>query len=178
MHVNDDLVIVSPVDADGRPVPPGVASAKVHLTNLFNLALPLIRYELDDQVTLSPSTCGCGSPFTRLDGVQGRFDERFVYPRGVTVEPAALGSVLSRERSVREYQVRQTPHGAEVRLLSDRSVHLRAVGQRVASALCKRGLEGPAVSVLRVDRIERLPTGKLQRFVPAPREAHGQGGPP
>jgi phenylacetate-coenzyme A ligase PaaK-like adenylate-forming protein len=177
MHVNDDLVIAAPVDADGRPVPPGVASAKVHLTNLFNLALPLIRYELTDQVTLSPSPCGCGSAFTRLDGVQGRFDDRFVYPQGVTVEPAALGCVLSRERSVREYQVRQTEHGAEVRLCSDRSLHLRAVGQRVASALGKRGLERPAVSVLRVDRIERLPTGKLRRFVPAT-EARSQGGPP
>jgi hypothetical protein len=47
----------------------------------------------------------------------------------------------------------------------------------VASALGKRGLERPAVSVRRVDRIERLPTGKLRRFVPAT-EARSQGGPP
>lgn len=171
MHVNDDLVVVEPVDADGEPVARGAVSDKVYLTNLFNLALPLIRYELTDQVTVSPSPCGCGSAFTKLDGVQGRLDDRFVYPQGVTVEPATIGRVLAREHAVREYQVRQTPQGAEVRVCSDRAVHLRAVAQRVASALGKRGLDRPAVSVVRVDRIERLPSGKLQRFVPVPLDA-------
>ena len=35
-HLSEDLVIVEPVDEDGRPVAPGERSAKVYLTNLFN----------------------------------------------------------------------------------------------------------------------------------------------
>ena len=41
-----DVAIVELVDDDNRPVPPGVASAKVLVTNLFNHTQPLIRYEL------------------------------------------------------------------------------------------------------------------------------------
>lgn len=174
MHLADDLLMLEPVDALGRPVEPGERSAKVYLTNLFNLALPLIRYELTDEVTLSPGACPCGSAYTTVDEVGGRFDDRFVYPGGVSVDPAAIGLVLNREKSVIEYQVWQTEHGADVRVRCDRGLHLRAVGQRVASALCKRGVSHPSVSVQRVDSIERLPTGKLRRFVPAP--AHRQGG--
>src|SRR5262249_40536828 len=43
MHLSDDLIIIEPVDRDGRPVPPGTASAKVYVTALFNPTLPLIR---------------------------------------------------------------------------------------------------------------------------------------
>lgn len=167
MHLNDDLVIVEPVDLSGRRVLPGTRSAKVYLTNLFNLALPLIRYELTDQVTVSCTSCPCGSSYTAIDGVGGRLDERFVYDDGVVVEPAAIGSVLSREKMLFEYQVVQTPHGAEVRVRCDRNLHLRAVAQRVASALGKRGVSSPAVRVRRVDSFERGPAGKLRRFVPA-----------
>jgi phenylacetate-coenzyme A ligase PaaK-like adenylate-forming protein len=36
MHLTDDLVIVEAVDAEGNPVPAGVRSHKVYVTNLFN----------------------------------------------------------------------------------------------------------------------------------------------
>ena len=36
MHVCDDLLIIEPVDAAGKPVPPGIRSDAVYLTNLFN----------------------------------------------------------------------------------------------------------------------------------------------
>ena len=53
MHLSDDLVIVEPVDENDEPVPCGVESAKIHLTNFFNPLLPLIRYEITDQVNSS-----------------------------------------------------------------------------------------------------------------------------
>jgi len=40
LHLSEDLYIVEPVDAAGRPVGSGVCSDKVYLTNLFNHALP------------------------------------------------------------------------------------------------------------------------------------------
>ena len=63
MHLNDDTLIVEPVDDTGRPVGVGERAAKVYLTSLFNLTLPLIRYELTDEVTFldEPCVCGCTS---------------------------------------------------------------------------------------------------------------------
>jgi phenylacetate-CoA ligase len=171
LHVSDDLVILEPVDAAGEAVAPGRRSARALVTNLFNLALPIIRYEIEDQVTVSPEPCRCGSAYSLVEDVQGRADERFFYADGVSVDPAEIGSVLAREKDVLSYQVRQTADGAEVRICSERPVHLRAVAQRVASALGKVGVEHPAVSVCKVDSIERSPTGKLRRYVPRPATA-------
>jgi phenylacetate-coenzyme A ligase PaaK-like adenylate-forming protein len=69
MHLTEDLLIVEPVDASGRPTPPGVRAEKVYVTNLFNLALPLIRYEVDDPVTLLEETCTCGCTHSRIDDI-------------------------------------------------------------------------------------------------------------
>ena len=78
-HLSDDLLIVEPVDEDGLPVAPGERSAKVYLTNLFNRALPLIRYEITDEVTIAAEPCPCGSAHRCVSDIQGRLDDAFVY---------------------------------------------------------------------------------------------------
>ena len=65
-----------------------------------------------------------------------------------------------------DYQVVQTPDGAEIRLCCERGTHLRAIAQRVASALVKGGVAHPSVRVRRVSTLDRGPDGKRRRFVP------------
>lgn len=69
-HVNDDWLIVEPVDAEGKPVPDGVLSDKILLTNLFNYTQPFIRYEVTDRVIIHHEPCHCGnlSPWLELEG--------------------------------------------------------------------------------------------------------------
>lgn len=57
IHLPDDLCIVEPVDADGRPVGPGELSHRILVTNLYNHTQPLIRYEVTDQITLIDEPC-------------------------------------------------------------------------------------------------------------------------
>jgi hypothetical protein len=114
IHLCDDLVIVEPVDTLGRPVPPGTRSDKVLVTTISNPTLPLIRFELTDQVTVLDTPCRCGSAHTLIADVEGRLDDAFTYPGGRVVHPHVFRSVLGRDRRVVEYQVRQTPSGAEV----------------------------------------------------------------
>ncbi|HKY75231.1 MAG TPA: hypothetical protein VJS45_03760 [Acidimicrobiia bacterium] len=52
LHLSDDIAIFEPVDTAGRPIPPGECSDKIYVTNLFNYAIPLIRYEVTDQIRL------------------------------------------------------------------------------------------------------------------------------
>lgn len=77
LHLGEDLSIIEVVDEDGRPVAPGERSAKVYMTNLYNHTLPLIRYEITDEVTLTPGTCPCGSAHRLIEDPQGRLDESF-----------------------------------------------------------------------------------------------------
>jgi hypothetical protein len=46
-----DTCLAEYTDDEGRPVPDGVASSKVLVTNLHNLTQPIIRYELTDRFT-------------------------------------------------------------------------------------------------------------------------------
>jgi phenylacetate-CoA ligase len=76
MHLSDDLIILEAVDEHGELVPAGVRSAKVLLTILYNHALPLIRYELTDEVTLLDGVCPCGSAHTLVQDVRPRPPQR------------------------------------------------------------------------------------------------------
>ena len=61
-HIKDDWVIVEPVDKNNNPVPDGVQSDKILLTNLFNYTQPFIRYEVTDRVVMHHEPCACGNP--------------------------------------------------------------------------------------------------------------------
>jgi phenylacetate-coenzyme A ligase PaaK-like adenylate-forming protein len=164
MHLSDDLVIVEPVDRSGRPVPPGERSAKVLLTNLYNHAFPLIRYELTDEITLLDGRCPCGSEHRLVADVEGRLDDSFSY-QGVTVHPHVFRSPLSRQRHVIEYQVHQTVSGAQVLVRASGPVDTAVLGTEITHELA-RFVADPDVSVVEVDAISRQDTGKLKRFVP------------
>jgi len=76
-HVNADLALLEVVDDNYRPVPDGTPGSKILVTNFYNWIQPLIRYEIGDVVTMSPSACPCGSPFPLVQSVAGRTEERF-----------------------------------------------------------------------------------------------------
>jgi phenylacetate-CoA ligase len=165
-HISEDQLIVEPVDLAGRPVPPGERSAKIYLTNLYNSVLPLIRYEITDEVKVLPGPCPCGSAHRRIADVQGRLDDVFTY-QGLRVHPHLFRTALSREAGVVEYQVRQIPAGAAIAIRCTAPVSLDALRDRVAAGLAAAGLDRPGVTVEVVDRFER-PGGpaKLKRFIP------------
>jgi phenylacetate-CoA ligase len=165
IHLCDDLVVVEPVDQAGRPVRPGVRSDKVYLTALANPTLPLIRFELTDQVTLLERSCPCGSAHQLIADVESRLDDVFAYPGGQVVHPHVFASVLRRDPGIVEYQVRQVPSGAEVLVVGD-PADPAAVGRAIAAELARMGVPDPAVAVAVVDRLERQATGKVRRFRP------------
>jgi phenylacetate-CoA ligase len=166
MHLPDDLVIIEPVDLDGRPVPPGQPAAKVYLTNLYNRTQPLIRFEIADGLTVLDDICPCGSAHRRITDLTGRADIVFEYDKKVLVHPMALRLALHDERHLTEYQVRQTAHGVCVKVVTDDRGSLDQIRDRLARTLRTAGLPDPEVTVEVVDRLERLAAGKLRQFIP------------
>ena len=165
MHLCDDLVIVEPVDEAGRRVPPGTRSAKIYVTAISNPTLPLLRMELTDQVTFLDGSCPCGSAHQRIADLHSRQEDLFAYPDGALVHPLVFSSVLVRQAWIVEYQVRQTPTGAEV-LAVGRPGDPAATARSLTLALSRTGLPDPSVDVQVVDRLERQSTGKMRRFLP------------
>jgi len=183
LHVLEDLAQIEVVDDEYRPVPAGEPGARLLVTNLFNRTQPLIRYELDDLVTLSSDPCPCGRPFPLLESVEGRSDDLLELPATaggtISVHPVTLRSPLGAIAALSEYRI---VHGAgELRVeavlngAGDRERTCREMEVRLAQALAESGAQSPPIRVERVGEIPRHPhSGKKktienEKFVDPPR---------
>jgi phenylacetate-coenzyme A ligase PaaK-like adenylate-forming protein len=165
-HVWEDMVILEPVDEHNRPVPPGVPSHRVLLTNLWCRAQPLIRYELADSVTFAPGPNPAGRPYARIERIEGRSDDIIRLPaRGggdVPVHPFHLRAPFSRLPEVRQYQIQRCEDALRVRVVLDpaagRDVPVR-VETALVAALESAGAVPPRVEVEPVSSIARAGAG-------------------
>ncbi|HZQ80076.1 MAG TPA: hypothetical protein VFE55_22320 [Acidimicrobiia bacterium] len=165
VHLSEDAAIIELVDVDWRPVPTGVRSDKIFVTNLHNHALPVIRYEITDELTALDRPCPCGSTFPLVGDPNGRLDDCFHYG-GVPVHPHVFRSALGNCRPLVEYQVCQTPRGAAIAVRATGPFDGRGLETEIAAGLARLGIPQPEVTVTAVDHIERQYSGKLKRFVP------------
>ena len=106
-HVNDDWILIEPVDSHNKPVADGTRSDKILITNLFNYTQPFIRYEVSDRVVMHHEPCPCGhsSPWLTLEG---RTDDMLSFREGdkvIKIPPLALYATLKEIHSIRRFQL-------------------------------------------------------------------------
>jgi phenylacetate-coenzyme A ligase PaaK-like adenylate-forming protein len=135
------------------------------VTNLYNTTLPLIRYEITDELTLTGEPCPCGSAHRVIEDPQGRLDETFRYG-DLAVHPLVFRSPLGLRRHIVEYQVHQTSRGADIALCCTGPVDLDGLHAELVAKLAAVGLADAEVTITAVDHLDRQDTGKLKRFIP------------
>ncbi len=119
LHINEDWVIVEPVDKDYNPVPFGEMSDKVLITNLSNYIQPFIRYELTDRIIVHNEKCKCGRTSMWLE-IEGRTDDILEFTDGVKIAPMSLYKVLEEVKSIRRFQlVQRSENKVELRMITD-----------------------------------------------------------
>jgi phenylacetate-coenzyme A ligase PaaK-like adenylate-forming protein len=110
-HLNPDLAILEVVDENNRPVPDGTPGRKVLLTNLYNIVQPIIRYEIDDIVTLSAHRCSCGNLLPLVQSVEGRAKDRLWVEIEGQIRDLPIYvflAALDNETDLAEHQILQT----------------------------------------------------------------------
>jgi putative adenylate-forming enzyme len=129
LHINEDLVLVETLNYDGSQTPAGSPCQRMVVTDLHKRSQPIIRYELNDIITISPEKCSCGSSFRVIENLQGRADDIFWSKNRITGEwqyifPDYISrAVISSSEDIDEYQVFQSsPSGVLVRILLKESV--------------------------------------------------------
>jgi len=162
-HIYEDLVIVEPVDQGGMPVQQGTVGDRLLVTVLFSRTLPLIRYEMSDQVGVGGRGCPCGRSFALLTGIEGRVEDVLLLPglKGqISVHPNVFQNVLD-ELTLAGWQVIQEPSGLRVLLVGlAPSASTEVVHEALVSALTSSGVVRTRVSVQLVEAVERTPLGK------------------
>lgn len=137
-HINDDWLIVEAVDANGRPVPDGVQSEKVLLTNLYNYTQPYIRYEVTDRIIMHHEKCACGNPSPWIE-LEGRTDDVTTFMeegKEIKVAPLAIYAVLKEVHELRRFQVLVYPENKiELRIEAK-----EGVGEETAFEIAKKKL--------------------------------------
>ncbi len=175
MHFFEDLVITEIVDEHYRPVPPGEYGAKVLVTTLFSRTQPLIRYELNDSVRVSPESHNCGLPFAVLESIQGRVEDSLTLPTvsggEVMVRPLVINRVMDIVPVSGWQVVQQVDNGLAVLLTGARDgmTDERLVDQ-LTQSLAQEGARVPYIQIQHVPEIPKTASGKaplIKAYSPA-----------
>jgi putative adenylate-forming enzyme len=136
LHIQEDVVAIQcePIPGDPTRVVPIV-------TDLWRITQPIVRYRLNDILTLSPTRCACGSDFRVIASVEGRCDDLFAFPTrdGATrlVFPDLIRRmVLLSSPDIVDYQATQDRCGA-IRIYLDvqQGAHWNAVAQALRQSV-------------------------------------------
>lgn len=117
-HVMSESLIVEVLDEQGESCLPGQIGQLV-ITDLHNLATPLIRYSIGDYAEVGPA-CPCGRGLTALKRIVGRERNMLLLPDGRRHWPL-MGAYYYRDMApIRQFQIIQRDREMmEVRLVSD-----------------------------------------------------------
>ena len=146
MHVNAENLLVEVIDA-GRPVLD--AEGDIVITDLRNLAMPMIRYRIMDRGILRSASCPCGRGLPLLDVPGGRVTDFLVTPQGTRVSGVVMAT----------YVITNMPGIQQIQFLQERtdSVTVRLVrgpewSDAVLPALTAR-IHGFLSTAVRVDTV-------------------------
>lgn len=159
-HISAETLIVELVDDEGQAVPSGEVG-RVLVTDLHNLAAPMIRYAVGDHAVAGPP-CRCGRGLPTLTRIMGRTRNMIVKPDGTRHWPLTGYKQFRDIAPIRQYQFRQHAIDAiEVRLVTERPLTGEEESALIAHLHWK--LRHP----FRIDLVYfdgRLPLGKNGKF--------------
>ncbi len=107
LHINADNVLVEVVNAQGLPAAPGEVG-RVLVTDLWNFAMPLIRYELGDMAAIQSESCACGRSLPLLANIAGRISDFLIAEDGRKVHGEYFTHLFYGEDKLQQFQLLQT----------------------------------------------------------------------
>ncbi|MCC6918478.1 MAG: phenylacetate--CoA ligase family protein [Alphaproteobacteria bacterium] len=163
-HTMAETMIVEVLKDDGTPCAPG-ETGRVVLTDLRNLATPLIRYAIGDHAEAA-APCPCGRGLPTLKRILGR-ERNLILMRDGTRHWPLVGFHRFREIApVSQYQmIQRTPEEIEVRLVTERPLtpqEEQGLTQRIQTSL---GHPFRLSFVYFPDRLPIPASGKFEEFM-------------
>lgn len=163
LHVMADSVFVEVLREDGQHADVG-ETGRVHLTDLNNRAMPLIRYRVGDSAVVGKA-CECGRCFPVLDRIWGREDDfvedlsgRRYHAEYFIHALEELPRLDQKVGKVRVVQEKRSELTIELESVKD----LRKDERQEVIGKFEREMDGVSVSIREVEEIPRLDSGKTR----------------
>jgi phenylacetate-CoA ligase len=147
---------------DGHPVKPGEVGL-VTVTNLFNRAMPLIRYQLDDLAIPSQVSCTCGRGLPLMHSVEGRRTDVILSPSGKLLHGEFFTHLFYKLDGVRQFQVVQESQRELVIFIEPRSsFHYGQASEFLTNVIRQHGDPDFEIEVKVVNKIPPSSSGKFR----------------
>ena len=161
LHVMAEGLYVEVETAHGTAGPGEVGA--VLITDLLNLAMPLVRYRIGDLGAWAAGDCPCGRRLPRLEKVAGRVTDFLVGGDGRLVSGVFLATyVVAHRPSLGQVQIRQDRPGAVLyRIRPGSGFHYQDDLEYIRRATCRYLGEGTAVEGEVVEELPSEPSGKF-----------------
>ncbi|MCJ7631126.1 hypothetical protein MUP77_01800 [Candidatus Bathyarchaeota archaeon] len=162
LHIFAESNLVE-ITHEGEPVQIG-EEGEVMITNLYNHAMPFIRYATEDIGMLLGSECPCGNCAPLMQITEGRTKDRIWLPNGRMVSAAIPIEVLRYIEGLRQFQLVQEAYDRFlVHIIPGRKMAktaLDAIREQLTPIL-----GDVTITVEEVDHIPRERSGKLLQFI-------------
>jgi len=166
-HLHDGLHISEERCVIESPEELGEHDISVVVTDLFNYAMPFIRYENGDEIRVTSQTCPCGRNSKIIKSVRGKTYHHLILPNGKRVHSEIFSYYLNNFLLVKRYCVRQTsPTEIKLEVALDNNFLNEMSNLRQSLSRLPVSLPGMNIKVDFVDDIEKLPNEKYKIFVP------------
>ncbi len=119
-HIQAEIAVVEVLKDNGEPCRPG-DTGRVTATPLYNYAMPLMRYQTDDYVTVG-DVCPCGRGLPLVSEIIGRRELLFRFADGARMRPEPDSDEIARYLGDRRWQIAQVAADKiEVRIAAARA---------------------------------------------------------
>jgi len=161
LHVAEERCLLE------APQGPGEHELTAVVTDLFNYAMPFIRYENGDELAVTNELCPCGRESLLICRVRGKTYHHILLPNGQRVHSEVFAYHLRNFLMIKHFCAIQTsPNDIALELLVDERYRSEKPRVEDALALLPNSLPGMRVRVKYVGHIKKLPSQKYQSFVP------------
>ncbi|MCR9239265.1 MAG: hypothetical protein NXI17_21560 [Alphaproteobacteria bacterium] len=136
------------------------------LTPFYNYAMPLIRYENQDQVEITQAPCPCGRTLPSIMKVLGRERHVFTYSEGSRSWPSVSKHEYSGFLPSKQIQaIQKTATNIEIRFVRDQNSQVGIDIGGLQSFLRNRLHPTVQIAVVEVPEITRAASGKYEAWI-------------